>query len=383
MPKAYCIFSAHFSPHLGGVEGFTLNVANQLVNRGFLVTVVTNDTEKLGVGYSFESGVEVLRLPCISIANGRLPLPSCLNQRRKLLKGLYEKSFDGVLVNTRFYPHSIMGIRFAKNCGLRPVVLDHGSAYLTFGNRILDSAEHVYEKIITGLGKRFDPAYYGVSQKSCDWLKTFGIDARGIIPNAVDAPSFRSLASGRDFRSELGIASDWTLISFVGRFVPEKGVLDLLELVASGDLSKRHVAIVFAGGGPLADDIAVHQGESCYMLGRIDKEDVSALLQQSDLFCLPSRSEGFATSLLEASACGCPSVVTDVGGARELIPNSSYGTILKETSKEALLETIDRYLHSKETIRAQSFRCMELVDHCYTWEATVSKLLDAFDYASL
>ena len=367
---------------MGGVEGFTLNVANQLISRGFRVMVVTNDTEKLGAGFSFESGVEVLRLPCISVANARLPLPSCFKQRRKLLESLCERSFDGVLVNTRFYPHSILGIRFAKKCGLRAVVLDHGSAYLTFGNCFLDIAEHVYEKAVTALGKRFDPAFYGISQKSCDWLRTFGIVPQGIIPNAIDASSFRSLASKRDFRTELGIPSDWTLISFVGRFVPEKGVLDLLELVASGVLNERRVAIIFAGSGPLADDIAAHQGETCYMLGRIGKEDVSALLQQSDLFCLPSRSEGFATSLLEASACGCPSVVTDVGGARELIPDPSYGTILKDASKGALLEAIDGCLYSREAIRVKSERCMELVDCHFTWEATVSKLLDALNTAS-
>lgn len=118
------------------------------------------------------------------------------------------------------------------------------------------------------------------------------------------------------------------------------------------------------------------------MLGRIGKEDVSALLQQSDLFCLPSRSEGFATSLLEASACGCPSVVTDVGGARELIPDPSYGTILKDASKGALLEAIDGCLYSREAIRVKSERCMELVDCHFTWEATVSKLLDALNTAS-
>lgn len=378
MSNSYCIFSAQYPPHLGGVEGFTFNVARELVDKGSRVVVVTNDTEKLTSGFSLEKGVEVLRLPCFSLAHGRLPLPFRFKQRKALLKQIEDRDFDGVLVNTRFYPHSILGIKFANKHALRAVVLDHGSAFITFGNRYLDIAVRTYEKAITAYGKTFTPVYYGISRRSCDWLRTFDIAAQGVIPNAIDAPAFRELSSERDFRAELNIASDWLVISFVGRFVPEKGVMTILDLIKSDYLKDKRVTFVFAGDGPLIDEISASECPACHMVGRLDKKDVSALLQQSDLFCLPSRSEGFATSLLEASACGCPSIVTDVGGARELIPDSAFGTILGNVSVGALAEVIDGYLEKRDEIIRQSINCKELVDHAFTWKDTVSKLMEAF-----
>ena len=94
---------------------------------------------------------------------------------------------DGVLVNARFYPHSLLGMRIARRHGVRPVVLDHGSAYLSFSNPVLDPAVRLYEHAMTAWGRRYDAAYYGISRKSAEWLGTFGIRAEGVIPNAIDA----------------------------------------------------------------------------------------------------------------------------------------------------------------------------------------------------
>ena len=42
-----------------------------------------------------------------------------------------------VIVNTRFYPHSLAGLAFARNRGIAPVLIEHGSAHLTLGNPLL------------------------------------------------------------------------------------------------------------------------------------------------------------------------------------------------------------------------------------------------------
>lgn len=102
-------------------------------------------------------------------------------------------------------------------------------------------------------------------------------------------------------------------MAFVGRLISEKGVRQIIEASRSRELVERGIVFAMAGSGPLEDMVRAAQGTSLCYLGRLSRRDTSALLQESDLLCLPTRSEGFSTTLLEAAACGCPAVVTDVG----------------------------------------------------------------------
>lgn len=214
MAGSFVLFSALYPPHMGGIENFTYGLAHALVDRGDEVLVVTNDTNGLGAGITDEDGVWVLRLPCFPFFSGRFPVPKLNALSRKLWKHIERQHFDGVLVNARFYIHSLYGIRFAKSMGITPVVLDHGSAYLSFSNPVIDPLVRTYERLITALGKRFHPDYYGVSSKSVEWLRSFGIAAKGVIPNSIDAKSFREMSSGETFVMSLvwALSPSWSVL---------------------------------------------------------------------------------------------------------------------------------------------------------------------------
>lgn len=368
MAKNLAIFSAQFPPHMGGIENFTRNLARALANRGNAVTVVTNDTNSIGIGWDREDNFDVLRLPCVPLVDGRLPLPKPSAVRRELLKELDAREFDGVLVNARFYPHSLLGMKTARAKGLAPLVLDHGSAYLSFSNPVLDPCVRVYEHVMTTLGKRYKPRYFGISHKSVEWLRTFGIEAEGVISNSIDAAEFRECASKRDFRAELELDEDDFLVAFVGRFIPEKGISAIIDASRTSELSNRRVVFALAGDGPLADEVKAAEGPNLCWMGRLGKDDVSALLQQSDALCLPSRSEGFSTTLLEAGACGCPAVVTDIGGARELIPDEHYGTIIQSREAAAVISALAFVVDNRSVLLEQSQNCRRQVDGKFSWD---------------
>lgn len=372
------IFSAQYPPHMGGIENFTQNLARALGNRGHAVTVVTNDTNSIGAGWACEDGFDVLRLPCVPLVDGRLPLPKPSTVRRELLKELSAREFDGVLVNARFYPHSLLGMKIARARGLAPLVLDHGSAYLSFSNPLLDSCVRIYEHVMTALGKRYKPRYFGISHKSVEWLRTFGIEAEGVISNSIDAAEFRECASRRDFRAELELDKDDFLVAFVGRLIPEKGISSIIEASRNCELISRRVVFALAGDGPLADEVKAAEGPNLRWVGRLGKNDVSALLQQSDALCLPSRSEGFSTTLLEAGACGCPAVVTDIGGARELIPDEHYGTIIKSMATSSIIAAIVHLADDSLLLMEQRRDCQSLVEKNYSWNSTAESVENLF-----
>lgn len=368
MALRIAIFSAQYPPHMGGIENFTQNLARALGNRGHAVTVVTNDTNSIGAGWACEDGFDVLRLPCVPLVDGRLPLPKPSAVRRELLKELSAREFDGVLVNARFYPHSLLGMKIARARGLAPLVLDHGSAYLSFSNPLLDPCVRIYEHVMTALGKRYKPRYFGISHKSVEWLRTFGIEAEGVISNSIDAAEFRECASRRDFRAELELDKDDFLVAFVGRLIPEKGISSIIEASRNCELISRRVVFALAGDGPLADEVKAAEGPNLRWVGRLGKNDVSALLQQSDALCLPSRSEGFSTTLLEVGACGCPAVVTDIGGARELIPDEHYGTIIQSREAAAVISALAFVVDNRSVLLEQSQNCRRQVDGKFSWD---------------
>lgn len=368
MALRIAIFSAQYPPHMGGIENFTQNLARALGNRGHAVTVVTNDTNSIGAGWACEDGFDVLRLPCVPLVDGRLPLPKPSAVRRELLKELSAREFDGVLVNARFYPHSLLGMKIARARGLAPLVLDHGSAYLSFSNPLLDPCVRIYEHVMTTLGKRYKPRYFGISHKSVEWLRTFGIEAEGVISNSIDAAEFRECASRRDFRAELELDKDDFLVAFVGRLIPEKGISSIIEASRNCELISRRAVFALAGDGPLADEVKAAEGPNLRWVGRLGKNDVSALLQQSDALCLPSRSEGFSTTLLEVGACGCPAVVTDIGGARELIPDEHYGTIIQSREAAAVISALAFVVDNRSVLLEQSQNCRRQVDGKFSWD---------------
>lgn len=369
-----CVFSALYLPSMGGVERFTDSLAAELAAEGHSVIVVTNNTHGLSDSEVLDNGVEVIRLPCKNLINGRYPVPIKNPRYRGLMADLESRQVDGVLVNTRFYLHSLIGVRFAESKGLRAVVLDHGSAYLTLGSRPLDWAIGRYEDGITAWLKRRDVDFYGISKKSVEWLRHFGIRAKGVISNAIDAEAYRAQASGRQFRKELGV-EDGLLVSFVGRLIPEKGIGALLEIMDG--LQDRSVYLAVAGDGPLFDQVDTSPLSNVHAVGRLNSSDTAALLMDSDLFCLPTRSEGFSTSLLEAAACGTASLVPDVGGAREIIPNDSFGFVSERVDVNKYAEIIRSVDDGKFDLKAMGIKCRLHVEKLLSWSDVAACVVDA------
>lgn len=372
-----CIFSALFLPNMGGVERFTDSLAAELAAEGHSVIVVTNNTHGLSNREVLDAGVEVIRFPCKNLIGGRYPVPIKNGCYRELMADLESRRVDGVLVNTRFYLHSLIGVRFAESKGLRAVVLDHGSAYLTLGSRPLDWVIERYEDGITALLKRHDIDFYGISKKSVEWLSNFGIEAKGVINNAIDAETYREQASGRQFRKELGICEPALFVVFVGRLVAEKGVRLLLE--AMKDLCGASIHLAVAGEGPLSTEIEECGLPNVHYLGRLDTPDVASLFMNADVLCLPTRSEGFATTLLEASACGIPCIVPDVGGAKELISDGQNGYILEQVTARDLSNMLLIIFGDKDKILKMGELSMGLVRDSFCWSRTAQLVLRALE----
>jgi glycosyltransferase involved in cell wall biosynthesis len=91
----------------------------------------------------------------------------------------------------------------------------------------------------------------------------------------------------------------------------------------------------------------------------------------ADVFCLPSITEGWPNVVVEALACGSPTVASNVGGVPEIITNPEYGIIVPPCNSERLAEGLEKAIRkpwNKNTIRnAVKNR---------TWENVAMELLE-------
>ena len=370
-----CVFSALYLPTVGGVETYTLNLAAALRDLGYRVIVVTSNTHGLEARES-SGGIEVVRLPCRPLLGGRYPIPRKNAAYRKLWSWLEAQSIDFVIVNTRFYLLSREGLAFSRSKGIAPVLIEHGSAHLTMGSPLVDTGVEFVEHVLTRANKRFDASYYAVSKKGSAWLRHFGLTSCGELYNSIDADAFRNQASDRSFRNELNLPEDAFVVAFTGRMVPEKGVSSIAEAARMLE-TQSGIAFLLAGDGPLRGELEAHASDNLHLLGKLDPRDVSALLVQADLFCLPSRSEGFATSLLEAAACCTPSVVTDVGGVDELIPGSEYGTVIPNADAQTVAEAVSVAAGDRTATQAKGAHVGARVRAAFSWKNTAEKAIEA------
>lgn len=371
-----CIFSALYAPSMGGVETYTESLARALADAGCKVTIATMNTHN-AKSHERNGNVEIIRLPALNVLGGRYPLPKRNADYRAAMERLIESCPNYVVVNTRFYPLSLTGLSFARKLGIAPVLVEHGSAHLAMGGRATNAIVEAVEHAMTILDKLQNPTCYAVSKKASAWLSHFGIASAGELPNAIDADQYAANASQRDFRAELRIPADALLVASAGRLIPEKGVLQLAQAAQMLEQRNANVQIAVAGAGPLENQLTAMNIRNVHLLGKLDRADLAALLTQADLYCLPSRSEGFATTLLETAACRTPAIVTNVGGTDELIPNASYGTIISDMEPNSIADALQNASNNRETLKAQGLAVGERVREICSWKRTAKLTLAA------
>jgi len=150
-----------------------------------------------------------------------------------------------------------------------------------------------------------------------------------VIPNAVEAPP-QPTEDRPAFLKQLQLPDDARLVMHVGRLAKQKRVDDLLwgaQLLRQAD---ERAYFVIVGDGPERDRL-IHRAEELEVAKHVrflgHREDAASLLHYADVYWLGSDFEGMSNSLMEAMACGKPSVVSDIPPNRELIEHSKEGYI--------------------------------------------------------
>lgn len=376
MGKKYCIFTAQYLPNFGGVEQYTYNLAMKLIGRGNDVVIVTSCVEGEPIQKIESNGLKIFRVQSLDLLNGRMPvaLPFC--QWKKIKKFLDTEKIDRIIVQTRLYLLSIMGMRYAYRKKIPFITIEHGTSYVGMSNKILQFFEIIYERILLCFAKKYCSVFGCVSKAGMEWLKELKIDSENVLYNSVDENRIHEYIADLQhvWRDELKINKDSIIISFTGRLIKEKGILQLVEAVSELQKEKQ-VDLLIAGSGPLYDEIKNQNRKGIHLLGRLSQQDIMGLLDQSDVFCLPSDSEGFPTSVVEAVVCKCYVITAPYGGAKEIISSEKYGRVMKDNKKETIYENLKDVLEmSQQQRKVVVENAYNRFMNYFTWDNTCDAL---------
>lgn len=371
--KRYCIFSAQYLPHMGGVERYTYNLAKNLVKRGNEVTVVTSNISCLS-NYEKAEGIYIYRIPCMDFLNGRYPVVKINKIFVKIHRMLSHKYYDMVIVNTRFYLHSLYGMIFAKSRSIPCITIEHGTSHLSVHNCLLDCVGSVYEHILTRIERLLCKDFYGVSGACNEWLMHFHIKAKGVLYNSISIEEFQQVKEIPKYRKQYNISDDMTVITFTGRLLREKGLPQLMKVIEKLHKQRKDICLFIAGDGDLEKEVSDYSSDYIIPLGKISFENIVTLLRESDIFCLPSFSEGFSTSILEAAACQCYILTTERGGSKELIISDDYGSIIANNNEETIYFELENILDDIARRRKAVELTYQRLKSCFTWDKMVDQV---------
>jgi glycogen(starch) synthase len=184
----------------------------------------------------------------------------------------------------------------------------------------------------------------------------YGIEEErvAVIPNGID-PSDLRRADQEEMRRirEKFARPDEKLVLLIGRLVYEKGFHVALEAMPRVVSNLGKVRFLVAGSGThelelRAQATELGLDEHGTFLGWIGDDVLHTLYRISDLTVVPSIYEPFGLVALEAMASGCPCLVADTGGLREVVPHEEVGLRFRSRDPESLAEVATRVLADDE-----------------------------------
>jgi glycogen synthase len=173
-----------------------------------------------------------------------------------------------------------------------------------------------------------------------------------VIPNGIDPSELVPVDDLDTLRGRFAEPHE-KLVLLVGRLVYEKGFQLALEALPGLIERVGDVRFIVAGSGTAEHELRSQASELGLdghgtFLGWIGDDVLHSLYRIADLTVVPSIYEPFGLVALEAMASGCPCLVSDTGGLREVVPNEDVGLRFRSRDPGSLSTMAERLLTDTE-----------------------------------
>src|SRR6185312_6634384 len=258
--------------------------------------------------------------------------------------------YDFDLVHGHDWLVAVAGDHLAKRFRCPLVVTIHATEYGRHQGWVNDHPQshiHGVEKWMANRAERVITCSSYMREHVAD---IYGLEERriAVIPNGIDPTELVPVDDLDRLRAKFA-APDERLVLLVGRLVYEKGFQLALEALPGLIERLGDVRFIVAGSGTHEAELRKQASELGLdehgtFLGWIGDDVLHSLYRIADLTVVPSIFEPFGLVALEAMASGCPCLVADTGGLREVVPNESVGLRFRSRDPESLGTMAERLL---------------------------------------
>ena len=195
------------------------------------------------------------------------------------------------------------------------------------------------------------------------------------VGNGIDLTRFMPDDDARaGVRRELGVRPDEVLVGGVGRRVAEKGTHEFVR--AARALSGRATFVWIGPADAARPDAYTDDSSGVRWLGL--RHDMPAIYNALDVFVLPSHREGFSRSAMEAAACGCALVLSDIRGCREIGMHDDNVLLVPPRHPSALTAAITRLLTDPPLRERLAKSALTRAHEAFDQRAVARASLDAY-----
>jgi teichuronic acid biosynthesis glycosyltransferase TuaC len=316
---------------------------------------IWNGNTVLRPHFTLLPGMAPARNPA-AVAKAMLPLVHKLHA---------ERPFD--LVDAQFFwPDGPAAMQIA-NALDRPFSIKARGADIHYWTTISGCREQIIEAAQKADG------LLAVSEAITTNIAALGVDKDKIRLHrtGIDRSLFNIPAEPHNMlRERLKVPIYEALLVSVGALIPRKGQAFAIEAMAR--LSDARLALIGEGEdrqmlGKLAHALGV--ADRVHFLGSLPHSEIAHYFQAADVAILPSSSEGLANAWIEALACGTPLVITDTGGAREVLRSDAAGRTV-ERNADAIAAAVHELLTAPPHRDAVAATVAE-----YSWAANGAALI--------
>jgi len=365
----------------GGPVESSYNISKSLVKRGHDVSVFTTDvynSDSRLTGYDdpeIREGIRIRRFKNISnhlawtanISTAVGMWPALRTEIEKFdIVHLHEfRSIEAALTSYEAVRQNVPIVlqprgslaRISK--GIQKTIFDR-----LFGYRIVSAANQIIAS------SRVESAQYSeVLPKICNKPLSY-------VPNGIDQSTYAKLPEERQFREKYNISSSSNMILYLGRVHKGKGIDTLVRAFSDLELEQKcYLVIVGPDDGYLSQLKKLRDEFNCDNIlfpgPKYGDEKLAAYLD-ADVFVLPSNYDSFGNVVIEAMACGTPTVTTDACGVSEWVDHESHRSVAStpqglRTGIESILENS----YSPSSIR-------QYIWGNFAWKAVATDMEDIY-----
>ncbi len=202
-----------------------------------------------------------------------------------------------------------------------------------------------HTNIVMGISREIGETFKNAYPKYSDKIR--------VIVNGVDVDRFNISVDRDKLRSDWGISPAHFVIETVANFRRVKNHVCLIRALKQLSATYPQVRVLLVGQGfPQDDENSEGQVRDLIKMyglqGKVIftgfQNDIPSMLKISDVFCLPSFSEGLPVGVLEAMAAKIPVVGSDVKGINEIVLQENTGLLFSSDDENALAHALERLI---------------------------------------